>query len=52
MQQVDLGQLRYTVADFGTVVINGKGKVVGIFATDEEAYEEVVSLSANEMEDS
>ena len=52
MQQINLGQLRFTVAEFGTVVRTGKGKVVGVFATDEEAYETVVSLSTSEMEES
>ena len=52
MQQVNLRQLRFTVAEFGTVVRTGNGKLVGVFATDEEAYEAIVSLSTNEMEES
>lgn len=52
MQQADLGQFKFTVAEFGTVVRFGNGDVQGVYPTDDEAYEMMLELLESEMEES
>lgn len=51
VKRVDLRQLKFTTAEFGTVVRNTDGKVIGVFATDDEAYEAMKELSDDEREE-
>ena len=48
--KMKLSKFRLIVAEFGTVVRDSAGKIVGIFPTEDEAYEMLNSLS-EEVED-
>ena len=51
VKRVELRQLKFTTAEFGTVVRDADGKVIGVFATDDEAYEAMKELSDDEREE-
>lgn len=45
---VDLKSLKFTTTSYGTVVRDTSGKVLGVFPTDDEAYEVMKELSGEE----
>lgn len=50
LHKMKLSNVRLIVAEFGTVVRDSAGKIVGVFPTEDEAYEMLNSLS-EEVED-
>lgn len=51
VKRVDLRKLKFTTAEFGTVVRDADGKIIGVYATDDEAYEMMKELSDDEREE-
>lgn len=45
LHKMKLSNVRLIVAEFGTVVRDSAGKIVGVFPTEDEAYEMLNSLS-------
>lgn len=48
---MDIGTLRFTNVEFGTIVRTGDGSIAGVFPTEQEAYEYFSSEKTEEGTD-